>query len=352
MKKLISKYWTLGLSLAIIAYVIFDVVQKNPDAFKRLSSEQKNWTLLGLAWLCILCGVVITFVRWYFLVRALELPFRLRDAFRLGFLGYMLNFVSLGSVGGDLFKAVFIAREQPGRRVQAVSTVVVDRLIGLFGLLLVASIAIMVMQVADIHGPVVTDEFKALRKLTLVATGIGAIVGLAMLLPWFTSGPHVDFLTRLPKIGGFLGSIFQAMQVYRRRRRVLWGALLITLFVHLFNVLGFFLIARSLPGDAPTLAGHFVIIPLALVAGAIPLPLAGLGALELAMEKLYVAVASDCATGLGLIVSLAYRVITILIALVGVAFYLGRRREVAEVLHKAEENTGAGADGDRSAKIP
>ncbi len=60
------------------------------------------------------CAVSLTFVRWYLLVRALGLHFRLLDAFRLGFLGYLFNFVSVGSVGGDLFKAIFIAREQPG----------------------------------------------------------------------------------------------------------------------------------------------------------------------------------------------------------------------------------------------
>ena len=63
------------------------------------------------------------------------------DAFRLGFLGYLFNFVSLGSVGGDLFKAVFIAREQHGKRAEAVATVVIDRVIGLYVLFFVASVA-------------------------------------------------------------------------------------------------------------------------------------------------------------------------------------------------------------------
>ena len=79
----------------------------------------------------------MTFVRWYLLVRALQLQFRLVDAFRLGFLGYLFNFVVVGSVGGDLFKAIFIAREQPGRRAEAVATVLVDRIVGVYALVLV-----------------------------------------------------------------------------------------------------------------------------------------------------------------------------------------------------------------------
>ena len=55
---------------------------------------------------------------------------------------------------------------------------------------------------------------------------------------------------------------------------------------------------------------------------------------------------SDAATiggavvrGRGLIVALAFRVITLTIALIGVAFYLAGRREVSEAIHDAEEST-------------
>src|SRR5262245_27483918 len=104
------------------------------DSFDRLWNEPKNWSMLAIAAALKLTAIMITFVRWFFLVRALNLPFRLRDAFRLGFLGYLFNLIAPGAVGGDLFKAVFIAREQPGRRGAAISSVIVDRLIGLYAL--------------------------------------------------------------------------------------------------------------------------------------------------------------------------------------------------------------------------
>ena len=52
--------------------------------------------------------------------RALGIPFTLRNAFRLGFMGYLLNFVGPGAVGGDLFKAYFVASDQKSRRAEAV----------------------------------------------------------------------------------------------------------------------------------------------------------------------------------------------------------------------------------------
>ena len=56
-------------------------------------------------------AVLLTMVRWYFLVRTLNVPLTWRDAFRLGFLGYLFNFISPGSVGGDLFKVVYLAKQ-------------------------------------------------------------------------------------------------------------------------------------------------------------------------------------------------------------------------------------------------
>ncbi len=41
--------------------------------------------------------------------------------------------------------------------------------------------------------------------------------------------------------------------------------------------------------------------------------------------------------GQGLVVALAYRIITLLFALLGVRYYFSNRREMAEVMHEAEE---------------
>jgi hypothetical protein len=70
----------------------------------------------------------------------------------------------------------------------------------------------------------------------------------------------------------------------------------------------------------------------------LPLFMNGLGAFEYVVEYLYQNLPGTPASeGQGLLVSLTYRAITILIALVGVCYYFARRREVASVWHEAEE---------------
>jgi uncharacterized membrane protein YbhN (UPF0104 family) len=102
----------IAASVGILTFLLLGPGTR--EAFAALGEQSKHWGLLAASAGCCLAMVVGTIVRWHLLVRALGLPFRLRDAFRLGFLSYALNFVSLGNVGGDLFKAIFIAREQPG----------------------------------------------------------------------------------------------------------------------------------------------------------------------------------------------------------------------------------------------
>ncbi|MEX2121752.1 MAG: lysylphosphatidylglycerol synthase transmembrane domain-containing protein [Pirellulales bacterium] len=332
LKKTLIYLLKFGISAAIIAYLVVEA--RADKTFSNLASQPKDWPLLGLAWALCLAAVALTIVRWFVLVRALELPFSLKDAFRLGFLGYLLNFVSLGSVGGDLFKAVFIAREHPGRRAEAVATVVLDRVIGLFMLFVLATAAILLT--GQLHSPV--REVEIIGRSTLMCTCIGAAGLLMLLVPGFTNGAISRFLENLPRVGPTFGKLIGAIRIYRSRRGVLAAAALLSAAVHVLSSVGIYLVARGLPGQAPTLAEHFVIVPLAMVTGVLPLPVNGLGAFEAVVAFLYQRIASGAAVteGQGLVVALGYRAITIAIALVGVCFYLTSRREVATVLKEAE----------------
>jgi hypothetical protein len=140
-------------------------------------------------------SVCATFVRWYLLVRALDLPFRVADAFRLSFVGYLLNFVAFGSVGGDLFKAVFLAREQHGRRTEAVATVFLDRALGLYSLLIVASAAILFSDQAEWDA-----DIKVICNLTLAATLAGTAAITVVLLPGWDRSSLMKAMYRLPQL--------------------------------------------------------------------------------------------------------------------------------------------------------
>lgn len=315
------------LPLAIIVWLVSSL---DRDQLQQLGQHPIRWPLLGCGFALAIICVCATFVRWYLLVRALDLPFRLSDAFRLSFVGYLLNFVAFGSVGGDLFKAVFLAREQPGRRTEAVATVFLDRAVGMYSLLVVASVAIL------FGGRSGWDaDVRTMCNLTLVATVAGTVAIAVVLLPGWDRSSLMKTAYRIPKIGHVLQRLANALQVYRGKRGMVALVATISLAVHVAFATSLYLSAAAIFPQHPTMTDHFIIVPLSLTAGALPLAPAGLGTFEAAMKILYQVIPSQ-GGGDGFLVALVFRVTTIAIAAVGVVYYWLGRREVGELLREAE----------------
>jgi hypothetical protein len=320
-----------ALGGAILAYLLYQVRQQ--DGFSALIEQSKDWRFLALGVVCILVSELLSFGRWFILVRALGLDFRLLDAVRLGAIAFALNFVALGSLGGDVFKAVFIARSQPGRRTAAVTTIFVDRVVGLFTFLVLASVAVMVIDV----GPVESTAVTVLFRLTLICTAVGwGGFALVLILPSFGNGRWMNLVERIPVVGTVGLQLVLSLAAYRNHKLELLKAFLLSVVVDTFFIVSFFLVAAGLPMHVPTLTEHFFVVPLSLVAGSIPITPSGLGTLEAAVEALYQIVPSDVAItpGTGTIAALAHRVGMMLVAAIGVAFYVSQRTAVSAEVNR------------------
>jgi len=338
-KKLLVTLLKLGISLAIIAWLVADAARTTDEAtgenvFQRLLHQSKDWGLLGAA--VALCGgaVILTLIRWWYLVRALDLPLRLSQALRIGFLGYLFNLAPMGIVGGDLLKAWMLARHQRGQRTKAFATVVVDRLIGLYVLFVVATGAILLTGFWRLNEP----NIRWISVATFAVTALGTLAIGVALSPAVTEGRAARALSRLPRLGAVVENAVDALRTYRGNPGVLAGSALMSVFVHGLFATGVFCIALGLPGDDLTLPMHWVVAPLAASTGVIPLVM---GPLEFVLEYLYTHVPAQVTivAGQGLVVALAYRLITVLIAAVGICYYLGSRQEVAEVIHEVERES-------------
>lgn len=338
LKKLLITLVKFGISLAIIAWLVYDAAgttdESGRNVFYRLVHQAKDWEFLVAA--TLLCGgaVMLTLVRWWYLVRALELPLRFSQALRIGFLGYLFNLAPMGIVGGDLLKAWMLGRECPGQRTKAFATVIVDRLIGLYVLFVVATAAILLTGFWRLPEP----KIRWISVATFGVTALGALAVGVLLTPALTEGRAARALSRLPRLGAIVENAADAVRTYRGKRGVLAGSALMSVFVHGLFATGLFFIALGLPGDDLSLPTHWVVGPLAAATGVIPLPL---GPFEFVLEYLYTHVPAQVVivAGQGLVVALAYRLITVLIAAVGVCYYLTSRQELAEVIHEVEQES-------------
>ena len=332
--KIVVNLLKFGLAAGILAYLV--VSENRHQKFPELLAAEKDWGLIAAAAGLFFGGVLLSFFRWQLLVRALGFPFSGQDSLRLGFLGYLFNFVAPGGVGGDLFKAVFIAREFHGRRAQAVATVFIDRVVGLYALLVVASTVIL----WDGLWHTGTSAVRTASQGTLLLTAVGALFITMMLVPGITHGRVSRFLGNLPRTGRIFRQLIEAVRTYRERIGVVVAAGALSVVIHVLSVVGYYLLGRSLPGVSPTLSEHYVIVPLAMVVGAIPITPAGLGTFEWTVDYLFRTLSSrHVDAGRGLLISLIYRLITIAIAMIGVVVYCFCRKEVAAALRDAEEPT-------------
>lgn len=325
MRKTVLALLKIGLSAAIIVWLVWDALNDDPEALSSLRYGRKDWGLLVLAGLSCSTAIFICYIRWWLLVRALGLPAQFRDTLRIGMIGYLFNLAPMGIVGGDLLKAWLLSREQGGHPAQALASVGVDRAVGMCSLFIVASLGILA------SGLWRHEAINVICLATLAATVVGLGFSAALLAPDFTGGAIGRLLRQLPYLGTPVTRLISAVRMYRHHQGVLLAALLLSFAVHSFFVTGIHLISRALPGPTMSYGEHFVVAPLAAVTGAIPLPA---GPQEGAMKYLYGELAS---AGLkGLVITLVYRIITLLVAAVGTGYYFASRREVAEVLHEHE----------------
>ncbi len=317
-RKVLGYVVRLGLSLALIGYLVFTARQTDPTLFERLRFNASDAPALAAAWGCLVAALLAGWARWWGLARGLGLIFPLRAAFRFGFFGYVLDFLALGTAGGDAGRAYLLGRSQRGRWAEAAVSVVLDRLLGLWALALVAAVATVALAPST-YGPETERIVLAIRYGA--ASGLAAIALLA--LPR-TRSAIVATTARVPRLRNRIEALGAAVASYRNRPALLLLATL-SLAVPCLNVTAFYLIATTLTDNPTPLGDHFVIIPPAMLSGVIPLPMEALGVFEYVVDTLYARVAPDGPSGL--LVALSYRLLTFATLFVGLPLYYRTRRD-------------------------
>jgi hypothetical protein len=321
----------VALAVAILAYLLHQA--REHDAFSQLVEQPKQWSRLAAGLACTFAAIALGFVRWHLLIGAVGISIQFTETIRLAALGYALNFVSLGAIGGDLFKAIFLARGQPGRRTEAVATVLADRMLGLMTFLALASGAILASYLWSGVTP-------ALAALCILASAAIAAFGaaLVLLVPSLSGARAKAWAGQVPIAGPTIARMLGAIHEYRTQKRVLIAAAAVSLSSNVAYVTSFYLVASGLLSQLPTYGEHFVIVPVANMVGAVPVTPVGFGTKEAAVDLMYQTMpGSRTGKGIGTMVTLGHRLTEMAGALLGLVFYVTHRKEVSEVYAEAEE---------------
>ena len=227
-------------------------------------------------------GLFLVFVtvinsRWWYLLRANGLGVRFLEAQRFGWIGLFFSNVLPGATGGDVVKAVYIARRCSGDKVRAVVSIVVDRIIGVLSLLVVGSLASLLAM----------DRFPIFAT-SMWLTGLGTF-GFCFLLisPTLRRLLRFDALVaRLPdKISNVVTELDGAVLHYRDHLLGIGGWILASPVIYSLFVGSMFCMDRAL-GVGLGIADYFFIVPVAAVIQGIPIAPAGWGIGEAAYGAL------------------------------------------------------------------
>lgn len=320
----------IALPAALFVFLLWRVPPSDYEAFW---SRPKRWELLLLAQLLALSAMTIGMVRWWGLVRAFGIPFELPEALRLGFLGYLLNFVSLGSVGGDLFKAILVAKHKPQSRPEAVASVVLDRAIGMLGLVILAVVSLTVFPTEKLPTPL-----RSIRDFAIVVA-LGSLAALLLAIyagRWFER--LIKWIDTWPMVGSSLARMAWAVRQLRGQPLTLVALIAASVAVHTLLALTVYFVSTGLYANHPSLAEHLYVVPPGMAAGAIPLAPGGLGAQEYVLDELFKQLPNQPEEFSGMIVATVYRLITLAIAGIGLVYYwTSHGRELKQVRQEAEE---------------
>ncbi len=333
-----------GALVALAFGLLAQVVWQNRARISEVFGRPLNTKMLALAAAIYLVGMCGTFVRWFFLVRVIEPRFKFSATILLGFIGMVFNLVIPGAVGGDLIKAAYLARMRI-RKTQAIASMVIDRILGLMGLFILASIA------GGVAWPMAPADVRTLIAAAWVAVSLG-LLGLTMIFSqvltrWFpgVAGGH-------SRLGLVFTELREMSTTYRRRLDVVLGAATLSVFTHGMNVLAFFLVGWTLfPTMPTTLAQHFLMVPLTLFTMAVPLPFGALGLSEEVGQQLFKLVGHPS----GALAMMGFRVLMYAGGLLGACVYLWKLKEVRSLsasAHHIEEELLHGGDEDSTAAHP
>jgi hypothetical protein len=295
-----------------------------------IDGQPLHFRFLVIGFTVYVLAVLITLVRWYLLVQALDLTLSFRDALRYGFVGIFFNTFLPGSVGGDIIKAAALARTQ-NRRTAAVATVIMDRLIALWALVWFVAILGGIFWLAGmLSGP------SAVVASTIIALAIGIVVVTATLwllvglLPDHRAERFAGRLSHLPVVGTSAGEMWRAVWMYRRKQKSVAVVMALTWVAQVGFVVAFWCCACTLwspeLGPIPSLTQHFLLVPIGLTMQAlVPTP-GGAGGGEWGFAALYVLFRASEANGV--LASLVQRMLSWILGLAGYGVYFWLRPAV------------------------
>lgn len=273
----------IGISVALLLWLIgqgrLDFASLNGLTF-----DLKGIILFLLGAGFVFCGLLLLGYRLWLLLRFKGFSLTYSKALSITLLGSFFSVVLPGLLGGDAVKAGYLWMNVSERRGDAVTSVIIDRAIGFYSLLLLASLVLcFVWPLESIES---TPSILLLAPATVILLPLGVVM--IHLLHLHYPRIMVVFYSRLPDRAKNFLIFFLA---YFSAPRLILIAMILSLLNHAL-VITSFVVASLLLKDTIPIYAHFLLNPLGMAMNAIPITPGGLGIAESAFSFLFMTLGS------------------------------------------------------------
>jgi uncharacterized protein (TIRG00374 family) len=264
LKKIFSILLRVGVSIILLIFLFKQVdkkslleIIKNADKF-----------LLFAAFLIFSLGYIICVLRWEMLLKAVKIHLPLKRVIISFSGGIFFSLFLPSTIGGDLMRSIDLAAYTKRPR-EVIATVLLDRLSGYVGLVLLALLALLF-------------GWKFLQdKSVLLSIMIITALLIAILLVLFNKFVYfkINQLLHSPNAGRFrqlLKDLHQEVHYFRQHKKVIINNLIFSLLIQAVTPVTFFIIARSL-GIKVDIIYFFIFLPIICAITLLPISIGGLG---------------------------------------------------------------------------
>lgn len=278
------------------------IVQWSPGMITIFRSLDPWGLVVASLLLCL--GVWLNIVRWRILLAGAGCPTTLLAATRMSLIGMYFNLVVPGLTGGDVVRAVMVARAHPGRRTPATVSVVLDRVIGLATLALIAAVVV-------IFGDGLLQSLKA-PLLVLVSLGLIGVVlygstRVRSLLQF------ERFAQRLP-FSALIRSVDDTAMALLKAPSTLASVIALAVLGHIAAIISVAALGWGFGIDMMMIE-YLIVVPIASLISSIPLTPGGWGIGEAAFFTLFEMIGRSGAMGVS--VSISFRLLLVTMGLAG-----------------------------------
>lgn len=273
-KKFLIGLVRLCIGLGIVIFILFKINTREMLSILRESLARWPWLACGLAayLFCLWIGIG----RWKIILTSQGLRLSWARVVYISFIGQFFNSFMFGSTGGDVVRAFYAARETHHRKTEAVATVVLDRLVGLFVLNLIAGV--MLIARFDFYRQHWSTHLPALLMLAMILATFAALA-IIYNIRLFKGRPIFRIIERHRRFGPLVRRMLIAIYLYHRRTKVLCQTVLLSILVHCIFMAQCYCLGRSL-GIEIGIIDYFTVMPIVISLSALPITPGGLGLRE------------------------------------------------------------------------